>query len=72
MFVSRLLSAKESDKLNKGTISSLNLSFLQPSWWAKPASWAVLRLFWIMCVCIYIIYIYICMYTLNFLTIGCI
>ena len=30
MFVSRLLSAKESDKLNKGTISSsplLNLSF---------------------------------------------
>ena len=28
--------------------------FLQPSWWTKPASWAVLRLFWITCVYIYI------------------
>ena len=28
--------------------------FLQPSWRAKPASWAVLRLFWITCVYIYI------------------
>ena len=34
---------------------------LQPSWRAKPASWAVLRLFWITCVYIYI-YIYIYMF----------
>ena len=33
--------------------------FLQPSWRAKPASWAVLRLFWITCVYIYI-FIYVC------------
>ena len=35
--------------------------FLHPSWRAKPASWGVLRLFWITC-CIYIIYIYIYIY----------
>ena len=33
--------------------------FLQPSWRAKPASWAVLRLFWITCVYIYI-FMYVC------------
>ena len=39
-----------------GRISTRDvLQFLQPSWRAKPASWAVLRLFWITCVYIYIL-----------------
>ena len=32
---------------------SMESVFLHPTWWAKPASWGVLRLFWITCMCIY-------------------
>ena len=45
--------------------------FLHPSWRAKPASWGVLRLFWITCVYIYI-YIYICLCAPQCLSTRCI
>ena len=32
--------------------SGLELELLHPSWQGKPASWGVLRLFWIVCACV--------------------
>ena len=50
--------------LHRWSLVTVHLAiFLHPSWRAKPASWGVLRLFWVTCVYIYIyIYIYIYMY----------
>ena len=45
-----------------GLVGINELPFLHPSWRAKPASWGVLRLFWITCVYIYIYYIYLYMF----------
>ena len=51
--ITAITNVKESDGANLRCIADV-IQFLQPSWRAKPASWAVLRLFWITCVYIYI------------------